>query len=242
MAEEASSHPLHERRALIALALLALPAVGVTMMFSPDYIVFGGGVGISVLGIGLTTWLYWDNLKNIRLRLDDGSVIQKPLWIGMIIILVELLAPTLVGYRNYVATPSYSLQNLSMLSDDELKTQSQILSKQLRDFQADVTLRETQLFENEMPPPMNTLPAKRIEIFRRESKRLMQRSMLDNIEYRRKLFPRAMALVAEIRGREMGTAPSPPTDAHPALVGLLAGPAPLNALADYIEDLASRLP
>jgi len=103
-------HPLLAKRMPIVLALLAIPAIGVTLV---SIQIFAWGFAISCLGAALTAWLYAGDLRRIRFRLvkTDGraEVISAELWLVIGMILIAIVVPLIIQmYSAKTVSPDIS--------------------------------------------------------------------------------------------------------------------------------------
>jgi hypothetical protein len=90
------THPLATKRMGVALGLLALPALGITLMTVQ---IFAWGALLSLAGGAGIIWVYHRDIRSIRLRLVDGRGVQHlsaELWAALLLAAVTLITPTVV--------------------------------------------------------------------------------------------------------------------------------------------------
>jgi hypothetical protein len=221
-------------KSLLGLAaFFAAAAYGVLAIPSPPYDFSRDAIVIAACCIAIVGVLWAADEKTPpRGRIASGISLV------VIAVLGAVFFVAWVKEREQRDLEKFAFENLSTISDGELKSRASELARELKDFEKETQLAEPSL---EIPDSRNLTEDQRREQWRESDQRLTMHTQKTNIEFRRLYLPRASSLVAEMRARIPGQT-EPPLAARPGLAGMMAGVRPASALADYILDLAQKLP
>jgi len=226
-------------RLIIAFLAIAIPiaigVVGVLLTMNPpeyhvaEYFIIGIAAAIASLSL---VWAIASS-ESINLRLP----------IGLIGVLVSTLTlnPAIWWVEAKENAVSAASENISDLSDDQLRARASVLARNIRDFEAKY---KDELIEAVPMIDEPTLTQKQIdEKWIERSNTLIRVTTRANNEFRRLFLPELIALIKVMRDRISGEIPPVPSEALATLNGEPASsPSAASAAADYLEVLASKLP
>jgi len=224
---------------IIAILSIAIPTaiavvLGLLTMTPPEYQVaeyFIIGIAAAIGSLSLIWGIASSESINLRLP------------IGIIGILVSTLAlhPAIWWVEAKESAASAASENISDLSDDQLRGRASVLAHSIRDFEA--RYKEELVEAVPMIDPTTLTQEQIDEKWIERSNTLVRVTARANIDFKRLLLPQLIALIKVMRDRIPGDVPAIPPEALATLNGEPAeSPSAASATADYLEILASKLP
>ena len=226
-------------RLIITFLSIAIPvAIGVVgvllTMTPPEYIIaeyFIIGIAAAIGSLSLIWGVASSEPINLRLS------------IGIVGVLISTLAlhPAIWWVEAKENAASAASENISDLSDDQLRARASALARNIRDFEAKY---KDELIEAVPMIDQPTLTQEQIdERWIERSNTLVRVTTRANNDFKRLFLPELVALIKVMRDRISGEIPPVPPEALATLNGEPASsPSAASAAADYLEVLASKLP
>jgi hypothetical protein len=215
----------------IPIAIAAF--VGALSMTPPDFSLARWLVIGIAAAIGALSFLWAMTAKepmNFRLGLGIVGVLFAILALPLTIWWVEA--------KETAVNPAS--ENISALSDDELRGRASSLSREIRQFEAKYLQELADTVPMSDPPSLTKEQIN--ELWLERSNALIRITARANIEFRRLFLQQLISIIKAMRDRIPNEDPPIPPEAIPALKGELAGSHSASATADYLEILASKLP
>lgn len=184
------------------------------------------------------SYLYWWGTTS------DVPTTTTKLWVGIptVFSLVTLcfVVTELIIYRSDQTLIQNAALNLGALPNSEIRSRASKLIERMKEF--DIT---NELTMDEMISEQTTRGAssnERDELFKKHSAKILSNIAQNDGAWRIYYLPELQALLDTARERLGGAAPQPSSEAAPALRGMLAGPYPASAAADYLASVVRMLP
>jgi hypothetical protein len=202
-----------------------LAIVGIKEMISNKMAVLLIGAALLIMFIG-----WWTTAEQ-----EEASVQRE--------IKIDRLQETLDVIKSAIPVldNTSTVQNLSQLSNAQLRQRVSDLTARMRTFEGVIKAEETkELFEKRQTSILEQPPQNNRNV---ETARMLERSTEVQTQFRSQLLPQALAL-REILSNRIGISqPYPLIPNNVALdYGILAGPSPISNAANYLEQLARQLP
>lgn len=194
-------------------------------MISNKMVVFLIGVALLVMFIG-----WWTTAEQ-----EEASAKRE--------IKLDRLQETLDTIKSAMPVPDTgsAVQNLSQLSNIQLRQRVSDLTARMRTFEAGI--KESQMKELSSRSPANLSPEQRQTEWNAYTARMLSQSAEAQAQFRSQFLPQALALREAISTRVGILQPYSSDPKTVALdYGMLAGVSPISDAADYLESLARRLP
>jgi hypothetical protein len=224
---------------IIAILSVAIPTaiavvLGLLAMTPPEYQIaeyFIIGIAAAIGSLSLIWGITSTEGINLRLSIGIVGILFSTLGIN----------PALWWLEAKANSVSAASENISNLSDDQLRARASVLSTKMRDFE---TRFKEELIDAVPMIDRPTLTQEQIdELWIERSNTLVRVSSKANIEFKRLFLPELVALIKVMRERIPGEIPPIPPEALATLNGEPASSSSASSsAADYLEVLASKLP
>ncbi len=134
-----------------------------------------------------------------------------------------------------------AVQNLSHLSNNQIKQHVSTLAARMRTFEAG--LKSTQMRDMAQQLPKGASQQQREADWNAKTATMFSQSAEAQSQFRSQFLPQALAL-REIMSKRLGILQPCPSDRKTVALdfGMLAGASPVSDAADYLEGLARQLP
>jgi hypothetical protein len=219
---------------ILSIAIPTAVAVVVGLLTMAEYHLaeyFIIGIAAAIASLSLVWGIASKESINLRLSIGIIGVLISTLFLNPAIWWVE-------AKENAVSAAS---ENVSNLSDDQLRARASVLARNIRDFEAKY---KEELIEAVPMIDQQTLTQAQIdEKWLERSNTLIRATARANIDFKRLLLPELVMLIKVMRDRIPGEIPTIPPEALATLNGEPAASASAaSSAADYLEVLASKLP